>query len=61
MRISTTLCFAFFSDTECCETHFSQDSWSFEGKKMTKNVSFLLKWKLAVLQVPVSASFQLQS
>lgn len=32
-RTGVTLCGAFFPDTECCESHISQDSWSFEGKK----------------------------
>lgn len=61
LRISATLCCASFSDTKCCESHLSQDYWSFEGKKITENVSIPLKWKLAVLRVPVSSSFQLQS
>lgn len=37
LRISVIWCRAFFSDTEFCESHHSQDSWSFEGKNDQKN------------------------
>lgn len=36
LRISVTLCCAFFSDTKCCESHLSQDFCNFGGKNDQK-------------------------